>query len=599
MATISEALGIAIQHHRGGRLQAAEQLYRQILQVEPNHTDAIHLLGMLAHQVGKLDEAVACWRRVLELNPDDAEACSNLAVAFTDQGKLDEAIACCRQALQRKPDYAETHYNLGNALSDQGKLDEAIACYGRALELKPDYAEAHNNLGVALTEQGKLDLAVACCHRALELKPDSAEAHNNLGKVFRDQGKLDEAVACHCRALELKPDFAEAHYNLGVAFRDQGKLDEATASYRRVLELKPNWAAAHSNLGIAFWNQGMLEEAIACHRRALELTPDSAEVHSNLVYTQIFCPVNDAQTLHEERQRWSQHHAASLVKFIEPHLNDRSPDRRLRVGYVSPDFRRHPVGVFLLPLLESHDHESFEIFCYSSVRSPDALTDRCRAHADVWRDVLGQSDEQVAHTVHQDRIDILVDLTMHMGGNRLLVFARKPAPVQVTYLAYCGTTGLNTVDYRLTDPYLDPPGQDERFYSEHSVRLAETYWCYRPIIQTPPVNSLPALPGGRVTFGCLNNFCKVTAPTLAAWSRLLRAVPGSQLVLHAHVGSHRDRVRGFFAEEGVSPERVTFSPKVPLAEYSAFTSESTWPWTHSHTVAAPRPVMRCGWVCRW
>ena len=274
---------------------------------------------------------------------------------------------------------------------------------------------------------------------------------------------------------------------------------------------------------------GEAGRSVACYRRALELKPDFAAAHSNLVYTQIFCPGYDAQTLYEEHRRWNQQHAAPLAKFIQPHLNDRSPDRRLRIGYVSPDFRCHPVGRFLLPLLESHDHESFEIFCYASVRIPDAMTDRCRAHADVWRDVLGLSDEQVADAIRQDRIDILVDLTMHMANNRLLVFARKPAPVQVTYLAYCGTTGLGTMDYRLTDPYLDPPGQDERFYCEQSIRLPETYWCYRPAIETPPVNALPALEAGHVTFGCLNNFCKVTPPTLAAWSRLLQAVPGSQV----------------------------------------------------------------------
>ena len=195
------------------------------------------------------------------------------------------------------------------------------------------------------------------------------------------------------------------------------------------------------------------------------------------------------------------------------------------------------------------------------------MTDRCRAHADVWRDVLGLSDEQVADTIRQDRIDILVDLTMHMANNRLLVFARKPAPVQVTYLAYCGTTGLGTMDYRLTDPYLDPPGQDERFYCEQSVRLPETYWCYRPPIETPPVNALPALEAGHVSFGCLNNFCKVTPPALAAWSRLLQAVPGSRLLLHAHAGSHRDRVRGFLAEQGISAERLAFVDFLPTAEY--------------------------------
>ena len=199
------------------------------------------------------------------------------------------------------------------------------------------------------------------------------------------------------------------------------------------------------------------------------------------------------------------------------------------MGYVSADFRWHPVGRFLLPLLEAHNHQDFEIVCYASQNVSDWVTERCRASVDLWRNAFGLSDEQLAEAVRQDRIDILVDLTMHMAGSRLLVFARKPAPVQVTYLAYCGTTGIRTIDYRLTDPYLDPPGQAHWFYSEESVWLPETYWCYRPGIETPQVSSLPALPNGRVTFGCLNNFCKVSGSTLAVWSRLLHELPDSRL----------------------------------------------------------------------
>ena len=703
MATISQALAIAIQHHQDGRLQAAEQVYRQILSREPNHADTLHLLGVLAHQVGKhgaaveyiecaiglngteaafhnslgaayrslcrMPEAVACYRRALELKPDDAGAHNNMGNALNDQGNLDEAIACYRRALELKPDCAEAHYNLGSALKDQGKLDEAVACnrralelrpdfaeahnnlgnvakdrgnleealacyrralelkpdfaqahynlggvfkdrgnleeslacYRRALELKPDFAQAHNNLGNVAKDQGKLDQALACYRRALELKSDFAQAHNNLGTVAKDQGKLDEALACYrralelqpdyveaqnnlgnvlknqgkldealaCyrRALELQPDYAQAHFNLGVALNEQGNLDEAIACYHRALELQPDFAAAQNNLGGAFKDQGRLDEAIACYRRALELKPDYADAHSNLVYAQLFCPDCDAETLYQEHRHWNRQHAEPLGRFIQPHANDSNPHRRLRIGYLSPDFRNHTVGLFLLPPLESHDHGSFEVFCYASVRVPDALTDLLRARADVWRDVLRLSDEQVAQTIRQDRVDILVDLTMHTANNRLLVFARKPAPVQVTYLAYCGATGLSTMDYRLTDPYLDPPGQDERFCSEQAVRLPETYWCYRPPTGSPPVNALPALEAGHVSFGSLNNFCKVSPPVLAAWSRLLQAVPGSSLLLHARAGSHRDRVRSFLVQQGISAERLAFVDFLPTADY--------------------------------
>ena len=316
MATIPEALAIAVQHHQAGRLQAAEQIYRQILAIEPNQPDALHLLGVIAHQLGKhevaveyigrairlqgnaafyhnnlgeayralrrMSEATACYRRALELKPDYVEAHNNLGVALEDEGKLDEAVACYRRALELKPDYAESHSNLGNALKGQGKSSEALTCYRRALELKPDYAEAHYNLGIALKDGGKLDEAVACYRRALELKPDYAEAHGNLGVALMDEGKLDEAVACYRRALELKSDYAEAHSNLGVALMDARKLDEAVASYRRALALKPHLAEAHYNLGNALRELGKLDEAVACYRRALELKPDYADASSNL-----------------------------------------------------------------------------------------------------------------------------------------------------------------------------------------------------------------------------------------------------------------------------------------------------------------------------
>jgi predicted O-linked N-acetylglucosamine transferase (SPINDLY family) len=485
------------------------------------------------HEAGQLQAAERVYRRVLALEPKQADAWHLLGVVAYQVGKYALAVEYIGRAIGLKGTEAAFHSNLGNALRAAGKLDEAVACYRRALELKPDYAQALNNLGIALNDQGKPDEGAACFRRASELKPDFAEAHNNLGNAFLDQMKLDEAVACYRRALELKPDYAEAHHNLGIACKDQGKLDEA----------------------------------LACYRRALKLQPDDATVHSSLACTLNFCPGQNARTIYEEHRRWNQQHAEPLAKFIRPHANDRTADRRLRVAYVSPDFRWHPVGRFLLPLLQSHDHREFEIFCYACQNSSDFITARCQAHADVWRNVADCADEQLATTVREDHIDILVDLSMHMAKNRLLVFARKPAPVQVAYLAYAGTTGLRMMDYRLTDPYLDSPEERPEFYGEQSVCLPETYWCYLAVREAPAVDRLPALRTGHVTFGCLNNFCKVTAPTLAAWSHLLQAVPASRLILHAHAGSHRDRVLEFFAQDGVPPERVTFVPMLAPADY--------------------------------
>jgi predicted O-linked N-acetylglucosamine transferase (SPINDLY family) len=297
----------------------------------------------------------------------------------------------------------------------------------------------------------------------------------------------------------------------------------------------------------------------------MAIAPDNAWIHSNLAYALHFHPAYDARALAEEHDVWNFQHAVPLKQFILPHRNDRRPERRLRIGYVSPDFRQHPVGRFLLPLLAHHDKRQVEVFGYAQVSVPDDLTQRLRDCMDGWRNIAGLSDDQTADLIRQDQIDILVDLTMHMANNRLLVFARKPAPVQVTYLAYCSTTGLETIDYRLSDPYLDPPGEvgewgrDELFYSEQTIRLPESYWCYQPVISPPATGPLPALKQGHITFGCLNNFCKVSAPALAAWARILRAVPHSELLLHAPEGAHRQCVREKLKGAGIEPERIRFA----------------------------------------
>ncbi len=601
--TIQQAFAQALQHHQAGRLQEAEQLYRQILAQQPGHADALHLLGVIAAQVGRHDTAVDLIRQAIALKPNFPEAWSNLGNALRNKGQLDEAIAAYQRAIALKPNYPEAHSNLGNALSNKGQLNEAIVAYRQAIVLKPNLPEAHSNLGTALRDKGQLDEAIAACRQAIALRPGYPEAHSNLGIALRDKGQLDEAITAYRQAITLKPNFPEAHSNLGTALRDKGQLDEAIAAcrqaitlrpgypeahinlgnalrdnrqldeaiaaYRQAITLRPNDAEAYNNLGTAWSDAGQLDEAVAAYRQAVARAPDNAGIHSNLVYTMHFHPAYDAQTVAEEHGRWNLHHAEPLKKFIQPHNNDRSPDRRLRIGYVSPDFREHPVGRFLRPLLEHHDHWNFEIVCYAQVLVPDAITQRLRSYADGWRGIVGLSDTQAADLIRRDRLDILVDLTMHMAHNRLLVFACKPAPVQVTYLAYCSTTGLQTMDYRLSDPYLDPPGGDESFYTEQTIRLPETYWCYQPNIAPREVGPLPVLQLGHITFGCLNNFCKVSEPTLAAWAKLLRAVPNSELLLHAYKGSHRQRLQARLERDGVVPKRVRFAGFMPAEKYFA------------------------------
>jgi predicted O-linked N-acetylglucosamine transferase (SPINDLY family) len=404
-----------------------------------------------------------------------------------------------------------------------------------------------------LRDEGRFDDAIAACRRAIELKPDYPEACNNLGNALNDSGRFDEAIASYRQAIQLKGDHPEVHNNLGIALRGTGRLDEAVASYRRAIELKPDYPEAHNNLGNALKEMGQLDEAIAAYRRATVLRPKLSDAHSNLLSTLNYHPGWDPATIFEEHRRWHYRYAEPLQRFIQPHRNERSPDRRLRIGYVSPDFRKHPVGHFLLPLLMRHDHKHCEIFCYAQVRASDVLTEQLRTHADHWHSLTGLQDGPAAELIRQHQIDILVDLSGHTAHNRLMFFAHKPAPVQVTFLGYPNTTGLATMDYRLTDAYADPPGLTEPWHSEQLFRLPQCAWCYQPAA-SPPIEPRKE---GPITFGCFNNFAKVTEPMLLLWARILHQVPGSRLLLKTRALSSenaRQRVRQVLGEAGIDSE---------------------------------------------
>ena len=348
--------------------------------------------------------------------------------------------------------------------------------------------------------------------------------------------------------------------NLGSVLERTGDVDGAIAILRRAIALRPDLSEAHNNLGNALKEAGDLDAALACWDRVAELRPADPEADSNRVYTLLYHPAASPRDHLDAALAWGRRHADPLTAAAPPPVHVRATDRRLRVGYVAPDFRDHCQSFFTLPLLAHRDRERFEVVCYADVPAPDDVTARLRSHADGWRDTVGLSDAALADTIRADGVDILVDLTVHMARHRLLAFARRPAPVQVTWLGYPGTTGVAAIDYRLSDPHLDPPGDDrDALYAERTVRLPDTFWCYDPLTDGPPVGTLPAAKNGFVTFGCLNNFCKVTGPTLALWAAVLARVPRSRLLLLAPAGSARRRVLdALHAAAGIDAARVEF-----------------------------------------
>ena len=439
-------------------------------------------------------------------------------------GEFQEAVASCTEAVRIRPNNPNAHNNLGLALAGLGKWHEALASYDQALWLQPDCAEVHCHKGIALAYQGNLEAAMDSFQEALRLNGDYADALCNLGCVYLRVGQSDQAVVCFEKAVRLQPNNAEVHFRLGVGLAELDLLAEAIGCYEQALRLKPNYGDALNNLANAYKDQGRLDEAIACYRKGAGVKGDDAALHSNLLYCLHFHPRHEPHAIYEEHQRWAQRHAEALAGTTSAHAVDRGRERRLRIGYVSPDFREHVMGFYIEPVLAAHDRERFEITCYAHVPRPDARTHRIQTSAERWRSLLGLSDAQAAELIRQDRIDILVDLAGHTGGNRLLVFARKPAPVQATHFAYPDTTGLRTIDYRITDPFSDPPGMTERYHTEKLIRLPEICWCYQPGVNLEVV-PIPARESGRVTFGSLNTLAKLTPEVIALWLRVLTVMP--------------------------------------------------------------------------
>ena len=584
--------------HQAGQLADVQAIYRRILRENPDHAEALHMLGVSEFQLGRHVEALELIRRAIALEPARFDFQGNLGLFLLNLGQTDAAIEALKKALAVKPDFPQARHNLGDALRKAGKLEEAIEEYRIALTLRPDAAQTHNNLGDALLTTGQIDEAIACFRQALLLLPDSPEILFNLGTALARTASLDEAIAILRRALELRPNEVDIQNNLANALAAAGRASEAVPLLRRAvatrptdpnltlnlanalkalgrmdesielieqaLSLRPQWPEALSDLAATLVDCGQIDSAIALFRRAIQIAPNLTAIDSNLVYYSQFSAHSDPRTLLDESRRWSRQHADPLRGKIKAHGNVRDPDRRLRIGYVSPDFRDHCQCLFTLLLFRNHDHERFEIYMYAGVARADDVTQQIRRNSDVWRDILGQTDDHVAQQIRDDRIDILIDLTMHMHGHRLLTFAQKPAPIQITWLAYPGTTGLKTIDYRLTDPYLDPPGEHDDWYAEKSIRLPHTFWCYDPGIDQPEVNDLPALKAGHITFGCLNNLRKVTDPTLSLWSKILTNVPDSKMIMLAPQGKHRQLL---LEKLGIDSHRVEFVELQPRRQY--------------------------------
>ena len=549
-----------------GHAAEAISSYRSALTYKPDYPDALNNLGGSLQAQGMLDEAIDCYHRALALRADYTDARHNLGNALLAKGQLDEAAGCYRAVLAIDPGYADAYYKLGFVLASQGQLEDAISLYQKAISLKPNDGEFHFQLAYILTEQEKLHEAANTFRRAIELRPKHAISHYNLGRVLYKLGQLRDALVCFQSALALQPDLAEAYFNLGITLNDLRELDLAVTCYRKAIALRPAYAEAYNNMGNSLKWQGKLDDSLDCYKKALALN-DSPSVHSNVLQTMMYSAACRPPDLFAELRRFAERYEAPLIAQWRPHGNRKDGDRRLKVGYVSGDFLNHSIAFFIEPVLANHDRSQFEVFCYYNHSEHDDYTRRIISVADHFLTCHAMSDDELAERIRQDEIDVLIDLSGHSGRHRLLTFARKPAPVQITWMGTPGSTGLAAMDYKLTNEHMDPPGMTERFHTESLIRLPASA-AYHPPESSPPVNELPALTSGYFTLACLNNPVKISQDVVAVWARILAALPNARIILgNADGAGMRDHLSGMFAREGIGSERLVMQPQIPLASY--------------------------------
>jgi protein O-GlcNAc transferase len=591
--------------HQVGKLDLAEARYREVLRAVPQQPDALHLLGVVALQQGHLEEADRSVRAALALAPQqtnywnslvaiqvargdlaaEAEALARLTdlvptnarawgrrgVLAYQAGRMAEAADLLARSASLAPDDADAWSNLGIVYLALGRLTDAEASLRRALAVRPDFPAALNNLGGVLVALSRWTEAAEILARAVTAAPDEANGWVNLGHALKGLERHAEAVAAFERGLALQPDLAVALVGLGDALQGVGQVERAIGCYERALALGLADADTYEHYGIGLQRLGRLDAAAAAFRRCLALDPDRPAAHSGLIVVLDLLEGAEEEA-RQERRRWNARFGHPSPPA--PHSNSPDPERRLRVGYVSADFRHHSAAYAVLPVLRSHDRARIRVVCYSGVTAPDGITDEIRALADIWHDTADLSDDELEALIREDRIDVLVDLSGHSGGNRLAVFAREPAPVQVTAWGYAAGTGLDAMHYFLADPVTVPP-EARAIYAEEVVDLPSVI-AYTPPLIVPALVPLPALERGSVTFGAFNRLPKVSDEAVAAWGRVLAALPTSRLHIKSggtEGASVQEWLLRGLAAHGVGPERVTFQGSTPHPDHLAAHNE--------------------------
>jgi protein O-GlcNAc transferase len=564
-------LGVA--QRAAGQLDASAASFARAVEIAPAYLDGWANLATMQGLRGDLEGEAAALERVTALQPGNAQAWGRRGVLAYERGELTAACACFQEAVALAPDDAAAWANLGTVQLRLGQLADAEANLRRAVALNPESVDGWSNLGNVLVARSRWQEAAEVLVGVVQVAPDHANGWTAFGHALKGLERHAEAQDAYRRALELRPESSAALVGYGDTLQKLDRPSEAIEWYERALAFQPDDADACEHLAVALQSIGQLDRAEELFRRCLALDPDRPHVHSALIFV-LDLREGAEEAAQEERQRWNARFGRPASVAPAVHANDRTPDRKLRVGYVSADFRHHSAAYAILPILRAHDRSQVLVVCYSGVTRPDHITVQARGIADRWHDVAALSDDELAALIRHDEIDLLVDLSGHTSENRLPVFAKEPAPVQLTAWGYAASTGLNTVGYFLADPTVVPPEAHAR-YSEEVVSLPSLL-CYEAPAYTPAVAPLPAGRRGFVTFGAFNRLPKITDEALATWGRVLTGVPGARLVVKCGALDRPDErqwLQERMATAGLQLERVTLLGATPHPDHLAAHAE--------------------------
>ncbi|MCC6262888.1 MAG: tetratricopeptide repeat protein [Bryobacterales bacterium] len=572
----------------GGDAEAALASAEKALSLEPDDPVSVFLYAQALSDLRRYPEAVEAYGQVLALQPDSPMALNNLGNVMRAIDRHEEAAELYRMALRADPGHAEAWHNLGAIHSFRQEWPQAAACEAEAVNHRPNFWQGFLGLGLALSQQKRYDEAQTCLERARAIVGEHADVLMELGNLAVARHRGDEAMAWYLRAANADTRSIGALVNAGNLLRINGRNEEALSLARRAVTQEPASAIAHNLAGNCLGDLGRMREALECFQKAVACDPKDRVAFSNLLYNLNFHSAFSPEHVFALHQAWGRDTVDAAQDSRTAPRTAIAPGKRLRVGYVSGDFRRHSVMYFLGPLLRRHNREQFEVYCYSNLDREDTLTAQIKQLDLVWRDITALSDEAACRQVVEDEIDILVDLAGHTGGNRLGIFARKPAPLQCTYLGYPNTTGLPTMDYRIVDAITDPTGNAEGRSMERLARLPHGFLCF-----SPPGNQLdtvlddagrmqpchlfaqgvaPELPENRrgyLTLGTFNNSKKIDVESAVLWGSALAALPGSKLLLKGKAyqnAQSRESLFRVLAQGGIPPERVELRHNSPSLE---------------------------------